>query len=379
MTGQREVSKNYRNVKMLKKLESELSDLGWVQLVKSNTHYNNANGNISESLIDHVWTNSPVKVKMCFQEKNRASDHQLVWIERSSKNLVEKVKRTEKRCMRNFKMEDLEILCQFEDWTYRGSLEQTEEVLDQRVLNLKRKIANILENVAPMEVKQMEYRGKPRWIIKELEVLMKERKLTDLKARRSRNREDELESRRVRNKAAKEIKNAKTEYLKVMLKNLSSNSSQAWDAVNTYPGWKKPMSLTQLIQNGNVMTEGPELSEAMLKQYEKKDKEVQEALGEAKYDYLASGRRLTEKNKGVFAWRKVTLKEVEKQIADVDNKESFGDDGISYGFLKKMSRWISQEMTDIMNMSLNIRKYPSRWKIARVKPLFKGEGIYLFL
>ena len=56
------------------------------------------------------------------------------------------------------------------------------------------------------------------------------------------------------------------------------------------------MSPTQLIQNGNVMTEGPELSEGMLKQYEKKDKEVQEALSEAKWDYLAAGRRLTDRN-----------------------------------------------------------------------------------
>ena len=34
----------YRNSKMLKKLEIELSELGWVQLVQKNTHYNNANG-----------------------------------------------------------------------------------------------------------------------------------------------------------------------------------------------------------------------------------------------------------------------------------------------------------------------------------------------
>ena len=35
--------KNYRNVKMLKKLELKLSDLGWVQLVKNMTHYTNSN------------------------------------------------------------------------------------------------------------------------------------------------------------------------------------------------------------------------------------------------------------------------------------------------------------------------------------------------
>ena len=121
-----------------------------------------------------------------------------------------------------------------------------------------------------MEVKPMEYRGKPKWITKELEILLKERKLADFKARRSKKMEDEIESRQVRNKAAKAIKNAKTEFLKVKLKNLRSNYSGAWDAVNTYLGWNKPMCLTQLIQNKNVMTEGPELFEGMLKQYERR-------------------------------------------------------------------------------------------------------------
>ena len=87
------------------------------------------------------------------------------------------------------------------------------------MLDLERKITNVLEKVALMEVKKIEYRGKPRWITKELEALMKERKLTDRKARSSKKLEDKMVSRRVRNKAAKDINNAKTDYLKVKLKN----------------------------------------------------------------------------------------------------------------------------------------------------------------
>ena len=41
------------------------------------------------------------------------------------KNLVEKVKKTEKRCMRMFNMEDLEMLCQQEDVIRKGSQERT--------------------------------------------------------------------------------------------------------------------------------------------------------------------------------------------------------------------------------------------------------------
>ena len=88
---------------------------------------------------------------------------------------------------------------------------------------------------------------------------------------------------------------------------------------------------------------------------------------------MAASRKLTAGNKAVFTWKKVTKKEVEKKISQVDNKESFGEDKISYGFLKKMSRWISQELTEIINLSLEIKVYPAKWKIARVKPLFKGE------
>jgi hypothetical protein len=39
-----------------------------------------------------------------------------------------------------------------------------------------------------------------------------------------------------------------------------------------------------------------------------------------------------------------------------------------------MMPWIAQEITEIINMSLEIGKFPKRWKIARVKPMYKGGG-----
>ena len=56
-------------------------------------------------------------------------------------------------------------------------------MLDERVATLETKISNILEKVAPMEVKKLAYREKPRWITKELESMMKKRKQTDRIAR----------------------------------------------------------------------------------------------------------------------------------------------------------------------------------------------------
>ena len=365
---------SYRNSKMLKNLERELTELGWTQLVQQNTHFSNRNGVISETLIDHVWTNCPVKVRRCRQEETAASDHQLVWVERSAKNLVDKVKKTEKRMMKNFKLEDLEELCKIEEWSHKGSQERTPNMLQQRVNNLENKIRNILEKVAPMKTKNLVYRGKPRWISTDIDARLKERHRARIRANKTKSMVDELEARSIRNIAAKEIKTARKDYLKKKMENLSKNSPDAWSAVNEYLGWKKPMTPTKLVQDGAVLTKGPELAEAMLKQYKRKEDEVQKSLGEASGDYLAAGRKLTSGNKAVFAFRKVTREQVEKQIQMVDNEESFGHDGISYGFLKKMSKWIGEELTQIMNLSLETKCYPDSWKVARVKPLFKGEG-----
>ena len=84
------------------------------------------------------------------------------------------------------------------------------------------------------------------------------------------------------------------------------------------------------------MTQGQELAEAMLKQYERKEEEVQQALGEAQGDYLSGSQKLTSGNTAVLTFKKVTKLEVEKKITEVDKKKSFGNDGILYGLLKKI-------------------------------------------
>ena len=206
----------YRNSKMLRNLEGELADLGWTQMVKRSTHYSNRNGSVSESLIDHIWTNRPIKVKGYGQEEMSASDHQLVWVDRSSTNLVEKVKETEKRMMKNFKPDDLEALCRQESWSHQvqGEDQRTEYMLNLRVNNLEDKINGILEKVAPMRVKKRKIRGRPQWMTPVLLSRMKERLKARNKAKRSKNLDDEKEARQIRNQVSKEVKRAETDFMK---------------------------------------------------------------------------------------------------------------------------------------------------------------------
>ena len=183
-----------------------------------------------------------------------------------------------------------------------------------------------------------------------------------------------MEARKVRNKVAKEIKVADLNIMKKKLENLSKNSADSWAAVGEYLGWRKPSNPTMLVQDGKVLTGDQELAEAMITQYKRKENEVAQALGEAKEDYLCESRRMTKSNRASFDFRKVTLAEVKKKITEVENKVSFGQDNISYGFLKKISKWVVHEINEIINLSLEIGRYPKNWKIARVKPLYKSDG-----
>ena len=365
----------YRSMKMMRNLCDELQGAGWVQLIKKPTHFSNSEGRgASESLIDHVWTNLPAKVGAIGQEDTGTSDHELVWVDRMARQLVEKVKMTEKRSLKNFRLEDLVERCRQESWEYKGGGNRTPAMLDSRVSILTEKIRHILESVAPMRKKKLEQRGKPKWLTQQLELKMRSRAKLRKKAKSTKKMEDEMTARRVRNEVTREVKNAKREHLRKNLENLDKNSPDSWAAVGEHLGWRKPLAPTMLVQDGVVKSTGQDMAEAMIEQYRRKEEEVNRALGPARDDYLEAGRKMTKGNTAVFRFRKITKAEVEKQIRSVGNKESFGNDEISYGYLKKMAPWISGEMTAIMNLSLEVGSYPKSWKIARVKPLFKGEG-----
>ena len=160
-------------IRMMRNFCEKLQGAGWVLLIKKPTHFSNSEGRgVSESLIDHVWTNLPAKVGAIGQEDTGTSDHELVWVDRMARQLVEKVKMTEKRSLKNFRLEDLVERCRQESWEYKGGGNRTPAMLDSRVRILSEKIRHILESVAPMRKKKLEQRGKPKWLTQQLELKM---------------------------------------------------------------------------------------------------------------------------------------------------------------------------------------------------------------
>ena len=108
-----------------------------------------------ESLLDHIWTNAPQKVARTGQEELATPDHQLVWVERNTRQLVERIKRIQKTSRVNYRQEDLEKMCNLKHWKYEGTEDPSERMLNARVERLEENMQAILEKVAPTKIRTL--------------------------------------------------------------------------------------------------------------------------------------------------------------------------------------------------------------------------------
>ena len=73
-----------------------------------------------------------------------------------------------------------------------------------------------------------------------------------------------------------------------------------------------------------------------------------------------------------FVMSPVIEKEVSASIRSLKNKASPGHDGSSNKTVKISISVISYPLTKLFNQCINLGYFPSEWKLAKIKPLFKN-------
>lgn len=77
--------------------------------------------------------------------------------------------------------------------------------------------------------------------------------------------------------------------------------------------------------------------------------------------------------KGYFKFQRTNQVLVEKLLRDINVRRSCGHDMISPRLLKESAAMISGPITNIINFSIDLCKYPDSWKMGQVTPLFKKD------
>jgi len=84
--------------------------------------------------------------------------------------------------------------------------------------------------------------------------------------------------------------------------------------------------------------------------------------------------RLLEGNQASFSTRSINPDLVDKIIRELKNSKASGVDNIDINILKLTRKTIVPSVCHILNLSLQNNKFPTKWKIAKVVPLYKGKG-----
>ena len=59
-------------------------------------------------------------------------------------------------------------------------------------------------------------------------------------------------------------------------------------------------------------------------------------------------------------------------MRDIDTSKAAGIDRLPGRFLKDGANVLAKPVTDICNLSISLNKFPSAFKLAKVKPIFKN-------
>ena len=381
----------FETKKLLEDVKMYLTDKGWNQIIEGPTRYEHTVTGEKESMLDLIFTNMPEKVARSGQEVCSGSDHSLIWMHRKTKALTKNPKKTMKRSFKNYKEADLRLAAEMTDWgseaADRGrSLEsgQSEEErlvrnLEAITVKLETNIRECMDIVAPMKIITLK-KKKASWITDEILDQRRCRERLRAKARRTKMEADFKAWKDVRKIVSRLVKEGKKKHLHKGLNDQLRNSSSTWKGIKAHLGWDSQVGPeAQIVKKSKgesivekLVNKPCEVAEEMVLQYESKNEEVKNAIGQPNLDYLSRLRRLTAGSCGRFNFREVSEKEVREAIKKVDDKESFGVDLISYGCLKKLTDFVTPPLTKIINESIRIARYPRCWTTARVKPIWKG-------
>ena len=108
--------------------------------------------------------------------------------------------------------------------------------------------------------------------------------------------------------------------------------------------------------------------------YIHKVRDIRRNMPRQKNDPLSTLRRIMNGRTASFSVSTVSPEEVDKIIRTLKNSKSSGIDNLDTYIIKLTREHIVPSICHIVNLSILSKKFPTKWKIAKVIPLYKGKG-----
>ena len=320
--------------------------------------------------LDHYYTNRPDKLSNVQTQHCGGSDHMLIFAIRYSRAVKSSPRYVRKRRYKNFDPDQFVAAVQQISWLELylcGDVNLAVQLLSD-------KITCILDVMAPMRTIQVRTLYAP-WLTKETIALMKERDQSQKIAALTRNREDWIKFKSLRNRVNNRLKYEERHWQRVKLAACGDNTKSVWKNVKGILNWKSSGSPNQLFYKGLLLTKPQAVADAQNEYFLDKITNIRENLPPPTCDPLQKLKQLMRGNSCTFSLTPVHPDEVEKIIAALSNSSSFGLDNIDTFAIKLIKKEILPALTHIINLSISTREYPVYWKSSKIIPLHKKEDL----
>ena len=138
--------------------------------------------------------------------------------------------------------------------------------------------------------------------------------------------------------------------------------------------WCLSSSPSKLSHNGKLVISPAEMADLQNEFYISKVRSIRQNMPAQRNDPLAVLKQRIEGKSKSFTPAPVTPDQVGKIISSLKNSKASGVDNIDTYILKLVKTNIISAVCHIVNLSIQTNKFPTKWKISKVIPLYKGKG-----
>ena len=154
-----------------------------------------------------------------------------------------------------------------------------------------------------------------------------------------------------------------------------NNSRKLWNLIKCLSDDNKEAEsgIKELVENETNILDKQSIAEILNLFFVDQPEKLVAALG---VSLLTDISKMTTISQGIAAFDlpRITQKRVVELLLSIPSHKATGDDGISAKILRIAAPAIAPLLTKLLNYCLSIQTFLTIWKIAKVTPVFKGNG-----
>lgn len=339
-----------------------MESFGLKQVIESPTRVTNS----SQTLIDHIYCNTLSNLLSISVPVLGLSDHYPIFITRkvNARSIPKKSHYTiSYRSFKNFNETEFINDLTSTPWDTIKIFDDVNDAID----TWSDLFLHTVDKHLPLKQHRVKHKQQPKWLTGEI--------IDAIKTRDRHKSINNIEQYKTwRNKVGKMIKQSKKHQFSEILNENANDPSSVWKLFKELGASKKNnnSNIFSLRINDKIIENSQEIADEFNRFFVTVASKIKEPIVTSNFDKLKLFCERNAPDNTYFSIPLISYEYVEKYLKHIDITKSTGSDNIGPRLLKLAAPLISDSLTYICNQSITTSTFPDKWKMGKVRPLFKN-------